>query len=50
MQLVQIYFNFLNKIKIITGTNFLAFFICNFYFSPSWIRICILNADPDPQP
>ena len=42
--MVQIYFNFLNKITIITGTNFLAFFMFfekNFLMDP--------DADPNPQ-
>ena len=63
MEQVQIYFNFFNKITIIT--NFLAFFFFPSIFS-SRIRILIadpggkinadsdsegkMNVDPDPQP
>ena len=50
-KLVQIYFKTFNKITIITGTNFLAFFLLLF------VSFTLLdsdpggkvNADPDPQ-
>ena len=46
MELVQIYLRNLNKLVIII--NFLAFFLFLFENFPSWIRIRILKADPDP--
>ena len=45
MELVQIYFKNLNKLAVIT--NFLAFFCSYLTIFSSWIRIRILNADPD---
>ena len=47
MELGQIYLKKLNKLAVITGTNFLAFFCLYLKKFSSWIRI--LNADRDPD-
>ena len=46
MELVLIYFIFSIQLQLLLiSLRFLCFFPSNF---PSWIRIRILNADPDP--
>ena len=48
MEIVEIYFINFNNLAVITVPIFLHFFCFYLTSFPSWIRICIQHADPDP--